>query len=146
MRGIGAEGLAKLWEIIKATFARKSELPTKVSDLSNDSNYATTSAMNTALNKKANDFSIEIYNGNGGVLAIKMASVNYSTCNSENGVAAKISMVSGHGNGSSYAFLQDVIIKVSHTGEVSVDNYKYYESQPPQTYHHDYLNNMYGDI
>lgn len=76
--------------------------------------------------KKANDYSIELYNGNGGVNPVKFMSVNYSTCNSENGVAVKVGMVCGHGNGSSYAFLQDAIFKVGYDGTVSVDNFKYY--------------------
>lgn len=82
------------------------------------------------LNKKANDFTIELYNGTGGnPKPVKFATVDYSTCNSENGVAVKISMVSGHGNGTSYAFLQDAIIRVSYSGVVEVDNYKYYGAE-----------------
>lgn len=105
-----------------------------------DSVYAT----KTELNKKANDFSIEIYNGtSGNPKPVRFASFNYSTCNSENGIAAKISMVSGHGNGSSYAFLQDAIIKVTHTGGVEVDNFKYYGASAG-TY--DDANRQYGDI
>lgn len=95
------------------------------------------------LNKKANDFSIEIYNGtSGNPKPVRFASFNYSTCNSENGIAAKISMVSGHGNGSSYAFLQDAIIKVSHLGAVSVDNFKYYGAE---TGTYDGINRQYGE-
>lgn len=96
------------------------------------------------LNKKANDYTIEIYNGTGGnPKPVRFASFNYSTCNSENGIAAKIGMVSGHGNGSSYAFLQDAIIKVTYTGAVSVDNFKYYGSD---TGTYDGVNRQYGDI
>jgi hypothetical protein len=65
-----------------------------------------TSNVQTQLNAKANDFSIEIYNGtSGNPKPVRFASFNYSTCGSESGIAAKISMVSGHGNGTSYAFL-----------------------------------------
>ena len=89
-----------------------------------------TSNIQTQLNAKANDFSIELYNGNSGnPQPVKFMTVNYSTCGSENGVAIKVSMVSGHGNGSSYAFLQDAIIKVTHTGSVEVDNFKYYGAE-----------------
>ena len=130
-------------------YAKKSELPTvpsNVSAFANDAGYitsvpseyvtesdltgkgyATTAAMNTALSKKANDFSIEIYNGtSGNPKPVRFASFSYGACDSENGIAALIKMVSGHGNGSSYAFLQDAIIKVSYKGAVSVDNFKYY--------------------
>ena len=86
-----------------------------------------TGNVQTQLNKKANDYTIEIYNGTGGnPKPVRFASFNYSTCDSENGIAAKIGMVSGHGNGSSYAFLQDAIIRVSFNGGVEVDNFKYY--------------------
>ena len=109
----------------------------------NAKGYATTSAMNTALNKKADDFSIEIYNGTAGnPKPVRFASFNYSTCGSEEGIAAKISMVSGHGNGSSYAFLQDAIIRVTHTGGVEVDNFKHYGA--PVT--DNGVERQYGDI
>lgn len=96
------------------------------------------------LSGKASDFTIELYNGSdGNPKPIKFASFDYSTCNSENGIAAKISMVSGHGNGSSYAFLQDAIIRVGYAGSVSVDNYKYY-GVDTSTY--DGAVRQYGDI
>lgn len=76
--------------------------------------------------KYMKDYTILLYNGNNGTNAIKFATVDYSTCTSENGVSAKIGMVSGHGNGVSYTFLQDAIIRVNYTGTVEVDNFKYY--------------------
>lgn len=103
-----------------------------------------TSNMQQQLNKKVNDFSIEIYNGTGGnPKPVRFASFNYSTCGSENGIAAKISLVSGHGNGSSYAFLEDAIIRVNYQGEVEVDNFKYYGAA---TGTYDGANRQYGDI
>lgn len=106
--------------------------------------YATETWVNTKLKTKLDDFTIEIYNGNNGnPKPVRFASFNYSTCNSEEGIAAKISLVSGHGNGSSYAFLQDAIIKVTHTGSVSVDNFKYYGASAG-TY--DGAARQYGDI
>ena len=102
------------------------------------------SDIRTALNKKANDFSIEIYNGtSGNPKPVKFATFNYSSCGSENGISAKISMVSGHGNGTSYVFLQDAIINVNHTGGVTVDNFKYYGAS---TGTYDGANRQYGDI
>ena len=87
----------------------------------------TKSEIDVALNKKTNDYSLEIYNGtSGNPKPVRFLTVNYSTCGSENGVAVKVSMVSGHGNGTSYAFLQDAIIKVNYLGGVSVDSFKYY--------------------
>ena len=103
-----------------------------------------TSNIQTQLNSKMGDFSIEIYNGTGGnPKPIRFASFNYSTCSSEHGIAAKISLVSGHGNGTSYAFLEDAIIRVSYTGTVEVDNFKYYGAA---TGTYDGANRQYGDI
>lgn len=103
-----------------------------------------TNDMQKQLNKKANDFSIEIYNGTGGnPKPVRFASFNYSTCGSENGIAAKISLVSGHGNGSSYAFLEDAIIRVNYQGGVEVDNFKYYGAS---TGTYDGATRQYGDI
>jgi hypothetical protein len=68
--------------------------------------------------------------------------VNYSTCGSEAGVAVKVGLVSGHGNGSSYAFLEDAIIKVTYQGAVAVDNFKYYGAD---TGTYDGANRQYGD-
>ena len=101
-------------------------------------------ALMSDVNKKADDYSIEIYNGvSGNPRPVKFISVDYSSCNYENGVAIKLGMVSGHGNGSSYAFLQDVIIKVTHVGDVAVDNFKYYGAS---TGTYDGANRQYGDI
>ena len=115
-------------------------------DLTDKPTYGIANITNlqTELNKKANDYSIELYNGtSGNPKPVKFMTVNYSTCGSENGVAIKVGMVSGHGNGSSYAFLQDAIFKVTHTGDVAVDNFKYYGAS---TGTYDSANRQYGDI
>lgn len=100
-------------------------------------------ALMSDINKKVDDYSIELYNGvPGNPNPVRFATVDYSTCNSEEGVSAKISMVSGHGNGVSYVFLQDVIINVSFDGTVTVDNFKYYG----ESVSYDGLALQYGDI
>lgn len=123
----------------------KPTIPTVDSELSTSStNPVQNKAITTELNKKAGDFSIEIYNGtSGNPKPVRFASFNYSTCISEEGIAAKISLVSGHGNGTSYAFLEDAIIRVNHLGDVEVDNFKYYGASAG-TY--DGANRQYGDI
>lgn len=103
-----------------------------------------TSNIQTQLNKKANDYSLELYNGTGGnPKPVKFMTINYSTCGSENGVAIKVGMVSGHGNGSSYAFLEDAIFRVTYLGGVEVDNFKYYGAD---TGTYDGASRQYGDI
>ena len=133
------------------TIALLDDIPDSLSDFgvtasATELNYVdgVTSNIQTQLNKKMADFSIEIYNGTAGnPKPVRFASFNYSTCGSENGIAAKISMVSGHGNGTSYAFLQDAIIRVTHLGGVEVDNFKYYGANAG-TY--DGAARQYGDI
>lgn len=94
----------------------------------------------------ANDsgnFSIQLYNGNAGnPKPIKFITIDYSACNSESGALIKFSMLSGHGNATSYTFLQDVIIKVNYQGSVEVDNFKYYGQEV--TYAEQTM--QYGDI
>lgn len=108
------------------------------------SHNGASNAHSALFNKKANDYSLEIYNGTGGnPKPVRFLTVGYDTCDSENGVAIKIGMVSGHGNGSSYAFLEDVIVKVNYQGGVSVDNFKYYGADAG-TY--DGAARQYGDI
>ena len=89
----------------------------------------TQKATTDALAKKVDNFSISIGSTNGGnPRQVKFMSINYTTATSEAGVSIKLSMVSGHGNGSSYRFLQDAILGVTYTGVVSVDVYKYYNA------------------
>ena len=96
------------------------------------------------LGKRMYDFCLEIYNGTGGnPKPVKFMTVNYSTCGSENGVAVKLGLVSGHGNGTSYAFLEDAIVRVTYLGGVEVDNFKYYGAS---TGTYDGAERQYGDI
>lgn len=97
-----------------------------------------------ALSKKVDDFSVEINNNASGTPAlIKFATVNYTNCDSNNGVSVLVSMRSGHGNGKSFVFLQDSYIHVTYDGTVRVDNHKYYDSYAGKV---DEVNHDYGDI
>lgn len=103
-----------------------------------------TSSIQNQLNGKMNDYSLSVYNGaSGNPRAVRFATINYSTCTSEAGVMIRIGMVSGHGNGISYTFLQDAIISVSNTGSVAVDVFKYYGQETPE---YDGQIRQYGDI
>lgn len=119
------------------------EVPTKTSDLENDSNFVTSSALATELAKKVNDMTIGVYNGTAGnPKPVKFLSVNYADCNSEEGVFIKVSMVSGHGNGMSYVFLQDAFFNVDFNGNVSVQSYKYFGVNIS----YNGISRQYGDI
>lgn len=118
-------------------------VPTKTSELENDSNFVTSNTLSTELSKKVNDMTIGIYNGTAGnPKPVKILSIDYTNCDSENGVFVKISMVSGHGNGVSYAFLQDSFFNVDYNGNVSVQSYKYFGANI--TYNG--VARQYGDI
>lgn len=116
-----------------------------------ENNKDSIDALAAVVDKKVNDFSIEIYNGlSGNPRAIQFATINYANCTTESGVMIKISMVSGHGGGHAYIFLQDVIIKIFYNettptepGIVFVDNYKYYGAEAGTV---DGINRKYGDI
>lgn len=162
---VGLEGLQQYDAAIKEVIDTKANAADLTSHTGNTSNphgvalsqlgvTATAAELNcvdgvrsniqTQLDGKLGDYTILIYNGtSGNPKPVRFVTVDYSTCNSENGVAIKISMVSGHGNGTSYAFLQDAIIKVSFQGAVEVDNFKYYGASAG-TY--DSAARQYGDI
>lgn len=89
------------------------------------------------------DCTIGLYNGQGGNPgACKFCTVNYSACDSNNGVLVKITMMAGHGNGTSYNHYQDAIISVGYTGTVSVNIFRYYAASV--TY--ESTTHYYGDI
>ena len=101
------------------------------------------SDIRTALNNKVTDYTIRLYNGTGGnPKPVKFLTINYSNCDSNNGVMVKVGMVSGHGNGTSYTFLQDAIINVGYTGTISANNFKYYGAAVTDSG----VERQYGDI
>lgn len=89
------------------------------------------------------DCTIGLYNGkNGNPGACKFCTVDYSSCDSNNGVLVKITMMAGHGNGVSYNHYQDAIISVGYTGTVSVNIFRYYA----QSVTYESTTHYYGDI
>ena len=135
-------------------------MPTKVSDLTNDSGFITsyteTDPTVPSWAKESSkpsytasevgavaDCTISLYNGNAGnPNPIKFLTVDYNSTTSEAGVLIKITMMSGHGNGASYNYYQDAIFSVSYQGAVSCNVYRYYAASI--TY--DSTTHYYGDI
>lgn len=101
------------------------------------------STCNTLFNRKVDDCYLEINNNATGTGDVKFATVDYSDCDSNNGASALIRMRSGHGNGKSFIFSQDVYIHVNYDGTVRVDNRKHYDSYVGK---YDDVNHQYGDI
>jgi len=78
----------------------------------------------------------------GGTQANKFLSINYSGYGSESAAYFKMSAASCHGNGTSYQFLEDILIGCSKDGAVTCKLYKYCQStaaSPYATYN-------YGDV
>ena len=127
----------------KITVATDKVIPTTTDSVTSGSTAALTSGgAYTALSAKVDGFTKSISTSGGTPQADKFITVDYTTTGSEKGVLIKLSMVSGHGNGSSYAFLQDVILSVNYLGGVSAKVYKYYGADA--TY--DSTAHQFGDI
>ena len=89
------------------------------------------------------DYTLSIHDGTGGnPRVVKFCTIDYSACDSNNGVFIKIGMRAGHGNGSSYNELEDVMISVDYSGTVNIDIYRYYAASV--TY--DGTTHYYGDV
>lgn len=144
--------------------ALKKNLPTKVSDLENDSHFISdvpdlngyvpvTRTINGKLLSSditldysdvsaLPTYTIDVYKNTGGTAPVAICTVDYSKCTSENSSFIKIGMVCSHGNASSYKFYQDVILSVGHTGAVVVNTYKYFGAEV--TYNN--VTRQFGDI
>lgn len=89
------------------------------------------------------NFSLSIGSTNGGnPRQVKFISVNYTNFDSNNGAYFKLGAMECHGNGQSYAFLEDIIIGVSYTGTVSCNVYKYVQAETTL----DSVTRNYGDV
>jgi hypothetical protein len=100
-------------------------------------------SVTTLQNNKVNGFIKSLYNNSSGnPKPVKFATVKYTNCTSENGVAAKFGMRSGHGNGVSYVFDQDITINVDYQGNVSATVFK--NSGAAVTYSG--VSKQYGDV
>ncbi len=124
-------------------------IPTKTSELTNDSNFATTSQIpdtsgfvpNTrTINSKALSSNISLSNKDVGALPdytinishqtagnpriVKFVSVNYASA----ATCFKMGAMTCHDNGSSYQFLTDMLIAVTTGGVVTANIYKFAQS------------------
>lgn len=139
-------------------------LPKKVSDLENDSNFISSVpdlngyvpitrtingkplSSNITLNysdvSALPTYTIGVYKNTEGTAPVAICTVDYSKCDSENSSFIKIGMVCSHGNALNYKFYQDVILSVNYTGAVVVDTYKYFGAEV--TYNN--VARQFGDI
>lgn len=103
---------------------------------------------NASSNKTANiqalpNYSITInHNTAGNPRQVKFLSVNYTNYTSNSAAYFKLGAMSCHGNGSSYQFLEDIIIGVSSTGTITAQLYKYCQASTTL----DSVTRYYGDV
>lgn len=110
-------------------------------------NAAQNKVITSALNGKLDGFTLRFAgNWSGGVHAVNFVTIDYSECNSENGVFIKFSMVNSHGNGQAGRFLQDVVLNVKYTGEVAGTLYRYFAVPIDQASSEYYGSHSYGDV
>lgn len=113
----------------------------------NGSNVQTFTA-NASSNATANiqalpNYSITInHNTAGNPRQVKFLSVNYTNYTSNSAAYFKLGAMSCHGNGSSYQFLEDIIIGVSSTGTITAQLYKYCQADTTL----DNVTRYYGDV
>jgi len=124
------------------------DFPTVDSALSTSSTNAVQNKVVTnALDGKLDGFILRFYGKwTGGVHAVNFVTIDYSECNSENGVFIKFSMVNSHGNGQAGKFLQDVVLNVKYTGEVAGTLYRYFAVPIDQASSEYYGSHYYGDV
>lgn len=89
------------------------------------------------------NYSITInHNTAGNPRQVKFLSVNYTNYTSNSAAYFKLGAMSCHGNGSSYQFLEDIIIGVSSTGTITAQLYKYCQADTTL----DNVTRYYGDV
>ena len=89
--------------------------------------FSANASANKIINIKAlPNFNLNIGNtGGGNPRPTLFVTVDYNNFTSDSGAYFKLSATGCHGNGASYAFLEDVIIGVSYSGTISCNVYKY---------------------
>ena len=114
----------------------------------NGSNVQTFTA-NQSTNATANiqalpNYSLNLGSTNGGnPRQVLFCTVNYTNFGSDSGAFFKLGAMSGHGNGSSYTFVEDIFINVNYTGGVSCNIYKYVQASAGSL---DSVARYYGDV
>lgn len=136
-----------------ATLALTSDIPTKTSDLTNDSGYTSNTGTITSVQLNGStvassgvanvqalpNFSLNINHGTAGnPRQVKFLTVDYNT----KATYFKMSATSCHDNGTSYQFLEDIIIGCTTGGTVVCNVYKYCQ----QAVTLDNVARNYGDV
>ena len=124
------DGSGKLYsenhEVARKDYIGTGTLTMQLNGASIDTFSANASADKTINIKALPNFNLNIGNtGNGNPRPTLFVTVDYNNFTSNSGAYFKLSATGCHGNGASYAFLEDIIIGVSYSGTISCNVYKY---------------------
>ena len=113
-------------EVARKDYVGTGSLTMQLNGITIDTFSANASANKTVDVKALPNFCLNIGTTNGGYPRPTLfVTIDYNNFTSESGAYFKLSATSCHGNGSSYAFLEDLIISVSYTGAISCNVYKF---------------------
>lgn len=131
-------------EVARKDYVGTGTLTMQLNGASVDTFSANASADKTINIKALPNFSLNIGNtDNENPRPTLFTTVNYANFTSDSGAYFKLSATGCHGNGASYAFLEDIIIGVSYSGTISCNVYKYAQTECG-TYQG--ANRHYGDV
>lgn len=132
------------FEVARKDYIGTGTLTMQLNGASVDTFSANASADKTINIKALPNFNLNIGNtGNGNPRPTLFVTVDYNNFTSNSGAYFKLSATGCHGNGASYAFLEDIIIGVSYSGTISCNVYKYTQTECG-TYQD--ANRHYGDV
>ena len=131
-------------EVARKDYVGTGTLTMQLDGASVDTFSANASADKTINIKALPNFNLNIGPTNAGnPRPTLFTTVNYANFTSNSGAYFKLSATSCHGNGSSYAFLEDIIIGVNYAGTISCNVYKYVQQECDA---YQGANRHYGDV
>ena len=130
-------------EVARKDYVGTGTLTMQLNGANVDTFSANASANKTINIKALPNYSLSIGSTNGGnPRQVLFCSVNYTNFDSNSGAYFKLGAMSGHGNGSSYTFVEDIFINVNYLGAVTCQVYKYVQQEVAL----DNVTRNYGDV
>lgn len=130
-------------EVARKNYVGTGTLTMQLNGANVDTFSANASANKTINIKALPNYSLSLGSTNGGnPRQALFCSVNYTNFDSNSGAYFKLGAMSGHGNGSSYTFVEDIFINVNYQGTVTCEVYKYVQ----QAVTLDGVARNYGDV
>lgn len=131
-------------EVARKDYVGTGTLTMQLNGANVDTFSANASANKTINIKALPNYSLSLGSTNGGnPRQTLFCSVNYTNFDSNSGAYFKLGAMSGHGNGSSYTFVEDIFINVNYLGAVTCEVYKYVQQAAGNV---DNVARNYGDV